>query len=100
VLNGAVGDYVTIARKDRNSDNWYVGAVTDENGRGLEIKLDFLDPDRRYEAQFYHDGEGADYRTEGRRELIVEKRIVTAKDVMALKMGPGGGAAIRFVPVR
>jgi alpha-glucosidase len=96
VLNGEVGDYVTFARKDRNSADWFVGSVTDENGRALNIKLDFLTPGRRYEAQFYHDGEGADYRTEGRHALIVEKRIVRAGDTMALKMAPGGGAAIRF----
>ena len=46
VLNGEVGDYVTIVRKDRNSDDWYLGSVTDENARTLEVKLDFLDADR------------------------------------------------------
>ena len=43
VLGGEVGDYVTIARKDRNSEDWYLGAVTDENARTLQIALDFLD---------------------------------------------------------
>ena len=59
--NGEVGDYATIVRKDRNSDDWYLGSVTDENARTLEVKLDFLEPGRRYEAQVYRDGDGADW---------------------------------------
>ena len=46
VLNGEVGDYATLARKDRNSDDWYIGSVTDENARTLSLPLDFLDADR------------------------------------------------------
>lgn len=96
VLNGAIGDYVTIARKDRGSEDWYLGSVTDENGRGFDIPLDFLTPGRRYEAQFYRDGEGADFRTEERHAMTVEKRIVRAGDTIALKLAPGGGAAVRL----
>ena len=51
VLNGEIGDYVTFARKDRNSDDWYLGAVTDENGRSLPVPLSFLDPGRAYIAE-------------------------------------------------
>ena len=48
VLNGEVGDYVTFARKDRNSEDWYLGSVTDENARTLQVPLDFLDAGRSY----------------------------------------------------
>ena len=97
MVAGRVGDYAAIARADRNSANWYLGAITDEEGRSIEVPLDFLQPGRTYEAQFYHDGEGADFRTPERSAIIIEKRRVTRGDVMALKLAPGGGAAVRFV---
>ncbi len=61
VLNGEVGDFATIVRKDRNSANWYLGSVTDENGRVFDVQLDFLDPKKSYIAQIYHDGDTADF---------------------------------------
>src|SRR3546814_8005781 len=62
VLDGEVGDYATIVRKDRKSDDWYLGSVTDEDARTLSISLSFLDPGRTYRAEIYRDGLGADYR--------------------------------------
>ena len=96
VLNGEIGDFVTIARKDRNSENWYLGSVTDENGRELKVPLSFLTPGRRYRAQIYRDGPDADYRGKG-KELVVEEREVTSGDTLTLRLAPGGGQAIRFV---
>lgn len=96
VLAGEVGDYVAIARKDRNGPDWFLGAVTDENPRSIEVKLDFLAPGKRYEAQIYRDGDDADYRTEKRHSIAIEKRTVTSADTLALKLAPGGGQAIRF----
>ncbi|MGL4314825.1 MAG: glycoside hydrolase family 97 protein, partial [Sphingomonas sp.] len=64
VLNGEVGDYVTIARKEKGGNDWYLGAITDENARTLNVKLDFLDPGKTYTAQIYRDGDDADYRTD------------------------------------
>jgi alpha-glucosidase len=98
VLNGEVGDFVTIARKDRNSENWYVGAVTDEQGRVLAAPLSFLTPGRRYRAQIYRDGDGADYRTAPNR-VAIEERVVTSADTLTLRLAPGGGQAIRLVPI-
>ncbi|WP_296818582.1 glycoside hydrolase family 97 protein [Brevundimonas sp.] len=98
VLNGEVGDFVTVVRRDRRSDDWYLGAVTDENGRNLEIALDFLRPGVSYRAQIYRDGPSASW--EGVREdIIIEERVVTASDRMTLALAPGGGQAIRFTPV-
>lgn len=99
VLNGEVGDFVTIARKDRNSDDWYLGAVTDEQGRSLDVSLDFLEEGRRYLAQIYRDGDGADWRS-APHAIAIEKRAVKRGDRMALRMAPGGGQAIRFVAAR
>lgn len=99
VLHGAVGEYATIARKDRRSDDWYVGSVTDGQARTLELPLAFLDPGRRYEAHIYRDGSQADYRNEHRFDLVVETKIVTAGDRLPLVLAPGGGQAIRFTPM-
>ncbi len=100
VVNGAVGEYVTIARKDRNSQDWYVGAVTDGDKRTLALPLTFLDAGKTYVAEIYRDGDAADYRSERRFDLVVEKRNVTAKDVLQLQLAPGGGQAIRFSAAR
>ena len=95
VLNGEVGDYATIARQDRRSADWYLGAVTDENGRVLSVPLSFLDPKRKYLARIYRDGDGADWKT-APFEFAVEARVVTSADVLEIKLAPGGGQAIRF----
>ncbi len=96
VLNGEVGDFVTIARKDRNSDDWYVGSVTDENTRAVRVQLDFLDAGRRYTAQIYRDGEGADWKTNP-HAIAIESRTVRRGDTLELKLAAGGGQAIRLV---
>ena len=95
VLNGEVGDFATIARKDRNSDDWYIGSVTDEDGRVLEIPLDFLDAGRSYSAQIYRDGDDADWKTQP-FSIAIEKRTLKRGDVLRLKLAPGGGAAVRL----
>lgn len=100
VLNGEVGDYVTVARKDRASNDWYLGSITDENARTLTVKLDFLDPKRRYTAQVYRDGADADYRTDKRHSIAIEQRAVKRGDTLTLVLAPGGGQAIRFVAGR
>ena len=100
VLNGEVGDYATIARKDRKSDDWYLGSVTDENARTLSVPLDFLDAGRRYTAQIYRDAPDADYRTEKRHAMIIETRTVKRGDTMSLPLAPGGGMAVRFVAAK
>ena len=96
VVNGAVGEYATIARKDRASSDWYVGAVTDGQARTLALPLTFLDAGNTYVAEIYRDGDGADYRNERRFDLVTETRTVTARDSMQLRLAPGGGQAIRF----
>jgi len=96
VLNGEIGDYVTFARKDRNSEDWYLGAVTNEDPRELTVKLDFLEPGRTYTAQIYRDGPDADWKTNG-HDIVIEEHKVDAGDVLTLRLAAGGGQAIRFV---
>jgi alpha-glucosidase len=100
VVNGAVGEYATIARKDRKSGDWYVGAVTDAQARTLSLPLSFLEPGKQYVAEIYRDGDTADYRNEHRFDLVTETQTVSAKDTLQLKLAPGGGQAIRFSPQR
>ncbi|MES2445146.1 MAG: glycoside hydrolase family 97 protein [Pseudomonadota bacterium] len=96
VLNGEIGDYVTFARQARGDADWYLGAVGDEQARVLSVPLSFLAPGRTYEAQIYRDGDDADYRTDKRHSIVIEKRRVTAGDTLTLRLAPGGGQAIRF----
>ena len=98
VLHGAVGEYATIARKDRNSSAWYVGSVTDGNARTLDLPLSFLDAGKSYVAEIYRDGDKADYRNERRFDLVIEKRTVKSTDTIKMVLAPGGGQAIRLVP--
>jgi alpha-glucosidase len=99
VLNGELGDYVTIVRRDRDSRDWYLGSITDENPRRLEASLSFLEPGVRYRAQIYRDGPGADYRGTARSDILIEERMVSGADTLVLDLAPGGGQAIRFSPV-
>jgi alpha-glucosidase len=100
VLNGEVGDYATIVRKDRNSNDWYLGAIGDETARTSTVKLDFLDAGKTYTAEIYRDGPDADYRTDKRHAIVIEQRRVKKGDSMTLALAPGGGQAVRFVAGR
>ncbi len=98
VIHGEVGELATLARKDRRSDDWYVGAITNGSARRLTLPLTFLDPTRRYRAEISRDGDRADYRDAKRRfDLVVEQRTVRSTDTLPLKLAAGGGQAIRFV---
>ena len=99
LLAGEVGDLAVFARKERGSDQWFVGAVGDEQERRFDVALDFLQAGRRYRAEIYRDGDDADYRTNP-RSIIIEQRNVSSTDRLAMRLAPGGGAAVRFVPIR
>ncbi|MFV8376268.1 glycoside hydrolase family 97 protein [Flavobacterium sp. LB1P71] len=95
VLNGEIGQYITTARKDRNSEDWYLGSITNEKARDLAIPLTFLDSKVTYEAQIYADAEGTD-ETHNPSAVAISKKIVKASDVLKLHLGGAGGTAIRF----
>jgi len=96
MLVGEVGDLAVIARKQRGRADWFLGAVGDEEERRFDVPLSFLQPGRRYRAEIYRDGDAADYRTNP-RDIVIERRTVSSADRLALRIAPGGGAAVRFV---
>ncbi len=98
MLAGEVGDLAVFARKARRSGEWFLGAVGDEQERHFDVALDFLQPRRRYRAEIYRDGDDADYRTNP-SSIVVERKIVTSADRFAARIAPGGGTAVRFVPL-
>ena len=91
-------EYVTIARKDKNSDAWYVGCVTGLEGHDSTLRLDFLDAGRKYEATIYADGKDADYRA-NQQDYVISKKKVTAKTTLKLHSAPGGGFAVSIKPL-
>lgn len=95
VLNAEIGEYLTTVRKDQNSEDWYLGSMTNEKARDLEIKLSFLDSNATYEAQIYADAEGTD-ETHNPSAVAISKKTVKSSDVLKLHLGGAGGTAIRF----
>jgi hypothetical protein len=97
-LEAEPGDYLTVARKDKQSENWFLGAITDENARNSEIKLDFLSPNKKYQATIYQDGKTAHWEINPINYEI--KTIqVTSKSKIKLHLAEGGGTAISFKPI-
>lgn len=96
VLDAGIGDYSVFARKDRNSEDWYVGCITDENARNLTVDLSFLDKNVTYLAQIYSDGENADWKMNP-TAVKYEERQVTAADRLEVSLATSGGCAVRFV---
>ncbi len=95
VIDAEIGDYVVTARRDRNSADWYLGAITDESGRLLEVPLGFLSPDSGYMMTLYRDADDADWDTNP-TAVSVERRKVSSTDRLPLRLAPGGGVAVRF----
>lgn len=97
VLEAQIGDFVTIARKDRHSDDWYLGAKTDASARTVDVALDFLDAGRTYTADIYRDAADADWQTNP-VAYEIETQEVKAGEPLRIALAPGGGLAIRFHP--
>jgi len=93
VLDSEIGEYVTVVRKDINSDDWYLGSITNENARELEIDLSFLSPEKKYLAQIYADSDESNYKTNPTAHSISEMEVTANQK---LKLAAGGGQAIRF----
>jgi hypothetical protein len=96
-LSAAIGDYIVIAR--RKDADWYVGAITDESSREIEIPLTFLPPDQNYEATLYLDGKDADWQ-KNPNAVEIQTQKVNAQDTLKLSLATSGGAAIRIRPVK
>ena len=98
VPHAAMGRYVTYARQERGTDNWYVGSVTDATARDLTLPLDFLSDGMRYEAIIYEDGPDADYRNNP-YPMTIRRMEVDRSTVLGLHLAPGGGTAIQILRV-
>ena len=95
-LQGEIGDFSVIARQDRNSENWFVGGVSDENPRALTLNLDFLAPGKRYLLTLYRDADEAHYASKP-FAYTIEKRRVQLGDRIPVTMAAGGGFAASLV---
>lgn len=98
IVEAEPGDYITIARKAKGTDNWFVGAITDENSRTAVIPLNFLDAGKKYMVTVYRDADDAGWKTNPEAYKI-EKYQVNSKTVLKLKLAQGGGAAVSVFPV-
>ena len=94
--NGEIGKYVTVARKQRDGDSWFIGSITNEEARELDLKLDFLDADATYRAVIYEDGPDADYRNNP-YPMSIRRLDVDKTTVLHLHLAPGGGVAIQLL---
>lgn len=92
------GDYLTVARKDKNSESWFLGAITDENPRNTEIKLDFLSPNKKYKATIYKDGKDAHWK-DNPKSYEITTETVTNTSKLKLALASSGGVAISIVPI-
>lgn len=97
VLDAEPGDYVITARKAKGKENWFLGAMTDENARSFTIALSFLSVNKNYIATIYRDADDADWKNNP-EAYRVEKFLVDSKTIVNLKLAPGGGTAISFMP--
>ena len=95
-LEAEPGDYITVARKAKGSNNWFVGNTSDENGHASKLAMNFLDADKKYIATIYSDAKDAHYETNP-QAYTIRKGIVTSKTILQLKAAPGGGYAISIM---
>lgn len=95
-LEAEPGDYITVARKAKGTDNWFVGGKCDENGHKAVVKLDFLDKGRKYDCTIYADAKDAHYEKNPKAYEITHK-IVKKGDVLKLQEAPGGGFAVSLI---
>jgi hypothetical protein len=93
ILEAEPGNYVTIARKAKAKDEWFIGAVTDENQRTSTIKFDFLPKNRKFLATIYEDGKNADWK-QNPESYTIRKVIVDSRSDLKQNLAPGGGVAI------
>ena len=97
-LEAEPGDYVTIARKDKHSEDWFIGSSVDEKGHQSNIKLDFLTPGKKYEAIIYADGPNASW-DKNPQSYKITRQKVNSKSTLKIKSASGGGFAVSLKPI-
>jgi alpha-glucosidase len=98
-IDGKIGDYVIVARKAKKSEDWFLGAITDEEGRTFNVPLSFLTPGRKYVAEIYADGPGANWNTNP-YPVAISRRNVDSRTRLDVILAPGGGQAVRITPAK
>jgi alpha-glucosidase len=98
-IDGKIGDYVIVARKAKNSEDWFLGAITDEEARTFDVPLSFLTPGKNYTAEIYADGPGASWYANP-LPVSISKRNVNSNTSLKVVLAPGGGQAVRITPAR
>ncbi len=96
VLNAAVGDYITMARKQKGKPNWFLGSITDEQARTFNVKLDFLTAGKTYQATIYADGPDADWE-KNPYPVSISRRTLRKGDTLQIKLAAGGGCAVSLM---
>ncbi len=96
VLNGKIGDYYTVVRQERGTENWYLGSITDENPRNLDIDLSFLSHGKQYDMTIYADTEDAHWE-ENPEVFEISTKEVNSLDQHKIRLAAGGGQAIAFI---
>ncbi len=97
IIEAEPGDYLTIARKAKSEQDWFIGAITDEHPRKTKIALDFLDKDKKYTATIYEDANDAHWK-QNPKAYKIRTQTVTAKSKINLNLAAGGGTAISIIP--
>ncbi|MDR2147264.1 MAG: glycoside hydrolase family 97 catalytic domain-containing protein, partial [Tannerella sp.] len=95
-LEAEPGDYITVARKAKGTNNWFIGCKADENGHVSNLKLDFLDKDKKYRATIYADAPDANWE-KNPQAYTVKQMNVNSKTKLTLKVASGGGFAVSIV---
>jgi alpha-glucosidase len=98
VLDSEIGQFVTIARQERNSDNWFIGSITNEQARDIEINFDFLEKGKKYKATLYRDGDNAHW-NEKPDEYKIEELDIDSSSTLKIALKEGGGAAVSIIPL-
>lgn len=100
VPNGEIGQYITVARRERgDGGRWFIGSITNETARQIELPLSFLDADTTYRAIIYEDAADADYETNP-YAMTIRQTEVTRESILHLSLARSGGAAIRIEKVK
>jgi len=93
VPDAKIGEFVTIARRDKATDNWFLGSITNKEARTVKIDLKFLDSNKKYKAKIFRDGKGADYESNP-YPVIIEEKEVDSKTILSVDLARSGGVAM------
>jgi hypothetical protein len=99
IIEAEPGDYITIARKSKNNKDWFIGSITDENARTLNLKFDFLEKNKKYKAIIYKDAKEADYKYNPEAYTIEEKMVNINSEIL-IPIAKGGGCAISVFEIK